>query len=129
MDLSLGTVVALVNLCKTAIELGKWRTALRDAREKDKLSDKEQELLRAAGDDGIFQIVRMSGIDIIAAGNRGFDGDGDNYQAALYWDAFTSLCERGLLRVVGGDSESPLFMLTGQGFELARSIVPTIQRN
>ena len=105
----------LVNLCRAAVDAGK---TLKTWSASD-LLDREKQLLKAAAESGRFQITRsdIDGIFVIS-GVTPF-AEADPRDTAHYFDAFTRLCDRGLIIANGDDT----FRLTGQGFDIARRLV------
>ena len=108
--------MAFGTLCNGALAAGrtlqKWLAS--------QLGDREKEILTAAARDGQIQLVDYGGLRVVYAGEREFSDDEDAAIAAHYLDAFTKLCERGLV-IHHGDE---MFRLTGQGFDLGRGLQP-----
>lgn len=108
-------IVPLATLCNHALSIGKtlkeWHVSA--------LSTREKELLREAAKNGQFQLVQndFDGKYVVVDG-REFTSPDDRAVAAHYRDAFTSLCDRGLIYHEG----DVVFSLTGQGFDLARKL-------
>lgn len=111
--------VALTELCKSAIAAGK---TLRKWASSD-LKDREKLLLTAAAESGRFEIGQ-SEIDgvYVMAGVTPF-AEPDPRDTAHFFDAFTSLCDRGLI-IASGDGT---FRLTGQGFDIARRFAERVR--
>lgn len=111
-----GWIMVFAKICETALSLGKtlkeWKAA--------ELTDREKDLLRAAATDGQFHLLcnEDDGKHVFTQA-RQFAGD-DRAIAAHYLDAFTSLCNRGLIVHQYDD----VFQLTGQGFDIARDLPP-----
>ena len=115
---------ALASLCKLAIEGG---NKVLEEFKRRKLSAAEKELLIAAAKDGEFQVMHVNeGPDWIRVGRRNFPEDtaSDPVIAAMYEDAFTSLCKRGYVKTDKGI----LFRLTYAGFEKARQVTSKTAR-
>ena len=111
---------SLVALCQAALA-GTLKTVseLRSRR----LSSHERDLLHAAAENGEFFLLSAGQIAStwVRAGGKDFIDTGDSADpayAAHYMDAFRSLCERGYVLHEGGQ----LFVLTGEGFDRARSL-------
>lgn len=108
-------VMPLAQLCNNALSIGKtlkeWHVSA--------LSDREKDLLRSAAKDGQFTLAQndFDGKYILVE-SREFTSPDDRAVAAHYRDAFTSLCDRGLIYHEGED----VFSLTGKGFDLARKL-------
>ncbi len=106
----------LAALCNSSIANGrslkKWKL--------HQLASMEREIIRAAynGTFDFFLKEKDSGFTLILrTGNRYFE-ETDSATAAKYIDAFTKLCERGLVRPT--DPSGKWFVLSGRGYELAR---------
>jgi hypothetical protein len=97
--------------------IGKTATAADPLHEE--FLEEELMLLVAAADDGEItkHYANQTGY-WIGAGRQHFFDQTDPALAALYLDAFESLCGKGLVRYEGGD----LYMLTGRGFKIARAL-------
>jgi hypothetical protein len=113
-------IASLITLCKTVGDALKTGKGVVEALQKKKLSDQERELLLAAAKKGEFFLTSVDQIPgtWIRVDGRDFVEAGDPAVAARYMEAFRSLCERGYVRHEGGH----LFMLTGSGFDKARSL-------
>jgi hypothetical protein len=114
-------IVALASLCKLAIEGGLEEYKRR------KLSEAEKELLIAAAKDGEFQVIHVNEApDWIRVGRKNFPEDiaGDPAIAAMYEDAFTSLCKRAYIK----HDHGILFRLTHTGFQKARQLASKIDK-
>jgi hypothetical protein len=98
--------------------IGKTATATDPFHEE--FSEEELMLLVAAAEDG--EIMKYSVDEIVGewvvAGRQHFLDQSDPAHAALYLDAFESLCGKGLVRYEGGE----LYTLTGRGFKIARAL-------
>ena len=109
-------IVALVSLCKLAIESG---NKVLEEHKKKKLSEAEEELLNEAAQLGEFFILSANEVpDWIRIGRKNFPDDiaGDPAIAEKYHNAFESLCKRGYIR----HDDGILFRLTDAGFKKAR---------
>jgi hypothetical protein len=107
-------IMAFVQLCHNAVAAGKFLIEWRA----NQLTDREIELLRTAAEEGMFQLAYSDhdGLAVLI-GNKSFT-DTDPAITAKYLDAFMRLCDRGL--IIHQDERE--FRLTGQGFDLARSL-------
>lgn len=109
---------ALITLCNTTIAAG---AKVLEKFKGTQFSEPERELLvSAAGGGGCFHIMSVAQVpgSWVRAGNReDFMDQEDPSHAALYFDAFRLLCERGLIMHECGG----MFVLTGVGWEKARS--------
>lgn len=111
-------LASLAQLCKLAIEGG---NKVLEEHKKRKLSEAEKELLIAAAQLGEFHIMSADGVpNWVRVGRKNLPEDiaGDPAIAAMYVDAFTSLCKRAYIKHDGGI----LFRLTYAGFEKARQL-------
>lgn len=113
----------LLEVCRSAVKAGK---AVMDWLP-DKFSSEERELLIAAAQCGKFELHHQEGAGVsvlsdgqpFPAGASGMEL-ADPMLVAIYLEAFTSLCQKGLIvpeSVSNGD-----FRLTGTGFKLARKL-------
>lgn len=110
----LSWIMAFVELCNQAIAAGRTVQKISEF----VLSHREKELLRVAHHDGLIHLLQSDASGrYVSIGNREFT-DEDPAITAHYLDAFTRLCERGL--IVHQSEE--LFRLTGQGFDIARKL-------
>ena len=111
-------IVALVSLCKLAIESG---NKVLEEHKKKKLSEAEEELLNEAAQLGEFLILSVNEApDRIRIGRKDFPDDiaGDPAIFEKYHNAFESLCKRGYIR----PDDGILFRLTDAGFKKARQL-------
>ena len=98
--------------------IGKTATAADPLHEE--FSEEELMLLVVSADDGEIRkhsVDQISG-EWVEAGRQHFLAQLEPAQAALYLDAFDSLCRKGLVRYEGGE----LYMLTGRGFKIGRAL-------
>jgi hypothetical protein len=108
-------IMALITLCQSAIASGKtlkqWHSSA--------LNDREKEILIAASKDGIIH-AGMNDFDgkFVATNTKEFTSADDPAITAHFLDAFTNLCDKGL--VIHQHHE--VFRLTGQGFDLGRKL-------
>lgn len=98
--------------------IGKTATAADPLHEE--FSEEELLLLTASTNDGEIRKHSVNQIvgDWIEVGRQHFLDQSDPAHAALYLDAFESLCGKGLVRYEGEE----LYMLTGRGFKIARAL-------
>ncbi len=107
-------IMGLTQLCAAAVAAGKtlkeWKA--------NQMTDRERELLSAVAEQGNFILSHSDQCGkFVKAGAKTFI-DTDPAITAKYIDAFTRLCDRGLIDHQNGN----IFRLTGHGFDLARKI-------
>lgn len=119
MEVQLDWIMAIAQLCQTAVAAGKTLIDWKDSA----LSEREKELLRSAAQDGMFHTACSDwyGRHVVTS-KRAF-GESDPAITAHYLDAFIGLCEKGLIIHQAGTA----FRLTGKGFDLARKFASAIQ--
>jgi len=107
----------LIALCKVALADG---SKMVEAFRKRKLIREEKELLIAASEKGEFRFLSadQTSETWVRVGAKDFCDNKDPSYAAIYLDAFRSLCERGYIAYESGI----LFKLTGSGFKRAREL-------
>ena len=109
--------ILLANSCITIIkEIGQRIRQMKSGR----LSKEEKDLLTAAASKGQFRVWRVGQVrgEWISADRKHFNKQEDPAHDARYREAFKSLCERGYVTHLRGET----FMLSGSGFDKARKL-------
>ena len=107
-------VTTAIAVCKAALGTLKWTKEKYEAKS---FSEADNDILRAAADQGIIQIVKASSLLTVFAGRTDFQRNDPAY-GARYLDAFMELCDKGLVTYHDDD----LFCLNSKGFEIARAL-------